>query len=68
MLRVERAHLQRLEPQRETWAKLLQPRRDALLLPFTLLLENIAVVAKENEIALVSQYSASREAAAQNAP
>ena len=55
VLRVKRANLQALEPQREARSELLQTRGDALLLAFALLLEDVAVVAEEDKIALVVQ-------------
>ena len=51
VLRIEGAKLERLEPQREARAELLQPRRD--LPPLLLLLKDVPVVAEEDEIALV---------------
>ena len=55
VLRIERAHLQGLEAQCEAWPKLLKPGRHAPLLSLgiDLLLEDVAMVAEEDEIALV---------------
>mmetsp|Transcript_48526 Transcript_48526/g.157282 ORF Transcript_48526/g.157282 Transcript_48526/m.157282 type:complete len:266 (+) Transcript_48526:80-877(+) len=51
VLRIEGAKLERLQPQCEARAELLQPRRD--LSPLLLLLKDVPVVAEEDEIALV---------------